>query len=300
MHKYMRAIGFSNITSKKELQKLVKKAVRTASKKSYTSLNAAMDSDCLYAEYYAEFGERIGLCVRGEYDENNVFSYDYCFPFLRGDKISSTEDLSVEQHIEKLSFAGIIEDFKIGISVIFYLQNIITYLKLDHSDRLPVHGTTLTLSALSDSGKILLPIRKNKEDIQKIQNYNYNKNQMIAAAKNGDQEAIESLTMEDMDTYTAIQKKIHSEDVFSLVDTYFMPYGVECDLYSILGEIISCEMVINTLTGEQVYIIGLNVNDMMFDVCINQQDILGEPAIGRRFKGTIWLQGQINYPQELN
>lgn len=300
MHKYLRAIGFSNITSKKELQKLVKKAVRTASRKSYTSLNAAMDSDCLYAEYHAEFGERIGLCVRGEYDENNVFSYDYCFPFLRGDKISSTEDLSVEQHIEKLSFAGIIDDFKIGISVIFYLQNIITYLKLDHSDRLPVHGTTLTLSALSDSGKILLPIRKNKEDIQRIQNYNYNKNQMIAAAKNGDQEAIESLTMEDMDTYSAIQKKIHSEDVFSLVDTYFMPYGVECDLYSILGEIISCEMVINTLTGEQVYIIGLNVNDMMFDVCINQQDILGEPAVGRRFKGTIWLQGQINYPQELD
>lgn len=300
MHKYLRAIGFSNITSKKELQKLVKKAVRTASRKSYTSLNAAMDSDCLYAEYHAEFGERIGLCVRGEYDENNVFSYDYCFPFLRGDKISSTEDLSVEQHIEKLSFAGIIDDFKIGISVIFYLQNIITYLKLDHSDRLPVHGTTLTLSALSDSGKILLPIRKNKEDIRRIQNYNYNKNQMIAAARNGDQEAIESLTMEDMDTYSAIQKKIHSEDVFSLVDTYFMPYGVECDLYSILGEIISCETVINTMTGEQVYIIGLDVNDMMFDVCINQQDIMGEPAVGRRFKGTIWLQGQINYPQELD
>ncbi len=299
MHRYLRAIGFSNITSKKELQKLVKKAVRTASRKSYTSLNADIDSDCLYAEYHAEFGERIGLCVRGEYDENNVFSYDYCFPFLRGDKISSTEDLSVEQHIEKLSFAGIIDDFKIGISVIFYLQNIISYLKLEHADRLPVHGTTLTLSALSDNGRILLPIRKNKEDIQRIQNYNYNKNQMIAAARNGDQEAIESLTMEDMDTYSIIQKKIQNEDVFSLVDTYFMPYGVECDLYSILGEIISCETVINTMTGEQVYIIGLDVNDMMFDVCINQQDIMGEPAVGRRFKGTVWLQGHINYPQEL-
>lgn len=299
MHKYLRAVGFSNITGKKELQKLVKKAVRTASKKSYTSLDTAMDNDCLYAEYQAEFGDRIGLCVRGEYDENNVFSYDYCFPFLRGNKVSSTEDLSVERHIEKLSFAGIIDDFKIGISVIFYLQNIITYLKLDHADRLPVQGTTLTLSGLSDSGKILLPIRKNKEDIRRIQNYNYNKSQMLAAARNGDEEAIESLTIEDMDTYSAIQKRIHTEDVFSLVDTYFMPYGVECDLYSILGEIISCETVVNTLTGEQIYIIGLNVNDLIFDVCINRQDILGEPAVGRRFKGTVWLQGFINYPEEL-
>ena len=55
--------------------------------------------------------------------------------------------------------------------------------------------------------------------------------------------AIESLTLEDMDTYTTISKKIQKEDVFSLVDTYFMPYGVECDQYSILGEITECRKV---------------------------------------------------------
>lgn len=293
-------MGFSKITSKKELQDLVKQAVRTASRKSYTSLDATADNDCLYAEYQAEFGERIGICVRGEYDENNVFSYDYCFPFLRGDKVSSIEDLSVERHIEKRSYAGIVDDLKVGISVIFYLQNIITYLKLENTGRLPIHGTSLTLSALSDDGKILLPIRKNKRDIQKIQNYKYNKNQMLAAAKNGDEEAIENLTLEDIDTYSLLQKKIHNADVLSLVDTYFMPYGVECDLYSILGEIIGCETVVNTVTGETVYIMELDVNDLIFDVCINQQDLMGEPAIGRRFKGTVWLQGFINYPEELN
>ncbi len=299
MHKYLRAVGFSNISGKKELQKLVKKVIQKAEIKSYTSVDSSMENDSLYAEYQAEFGERIGICVRGEYDENNRFSYDYCFPFLRGDKVSSIEDLSVERHIEKLSFAGIVDDFKVGISVIFYLQNIITYLKLQNANRLPIHGTSLTLSALSDNGKILLPIRKNKRDIQRIQNYNYNKSQMLAAAKDGDEEAIENLTMEDIDTYTLIQKKIHNEDVLSLVDTYFMPYGVECDLYSILGEILSCETVINTLTGETVYIMGLDVNDLLFDVCINQQDLMGEPAVGRRFKGVIWLQGCINYPEDV-
>ena len=36
-------------------------------------------------------------------------------------------------------------------------------------------------------------------------------------------------------------------------------------------------------------------NDMQFDVCINKNDMLGEPKIGRRFKGIIWLQGQLHY-----
>ena len=49
-----------------------------------------------------------------------------------------------------------------------------------------------------------------------------NRNQLIAAARQGDESAIESLTLEDMDTYTSISKKILTEDVFSLVDTYFI------------------------------------------------------------------------------
>ncbi|MEE1517216.1 MAG: DUF3881 family protein, partial [Lachnospiraceae bacterium] len=34
---------------------------------------------------------------------------------------------------------------------------------------------------------------------------------------------------------------------------------------------------------------------MVFDVCINKKDLLGEPEVGRRFKGSIWVQGYINY-----
>ena len=76
-----------------------------------------------------------------------------------------------------------------------------------------------------------------------------------------------------------------------------MPYGVECDQYSILGEIEECKVVTNAITAEQVYIMTLNCNDLCFDVCINSEDLLGEPAVGRRFKGIIWLQGHINFPE---
>ena len=39
-------------------------------------------------------------------------------------------------------------------------------------------------------------------------------------------------------------------------------------------------------------------NELTFDVGINKIDLLGEPQVGRRFKGNIWLQGYINFPEE--
>ena len=100
-----------------------------------------------------------------------------------------------------------------------------------------------------------------------------------------------------MDIYNAISKKIRTEDVLSLVDTCFMPYGVECDQYSVLGEILECSETKNRLTGEELWMIVLSCNDLIFEVCINKKDLYGEPLPGRRFKGTIWMQGIINFPE---
>jgi hypothetical protein len=161
---------------------------------------------------------------------------------------------------------------------------------------LPITGTTLTLSALSVSGTIILPLNKNEKDKKRIQRDSLNRNRLIAAARKGDEEAIENLTLDDMDTYTAISRRILTDDVFTLVDTYFMPYGVECDQYSVLGEITDLSLRVNRMTGEEIYVMRLNCNDLQFDVCINRQDLFGEPKIGRRFKGVIWMQGFINYP----
>ena len=51
----------------------------------------------------------------------------------------------------------------------------------------------------------------------------------------------------------------------------------------------------NTWTGEMLYQLTILCNDMQFDVCINQKDLIGVPQEGRRFKGIIWLQGAINF-----
>lgn len=289
----MRAIGFSKLKNRKELQDLITDIIVNADERSYTS----KDDDIIIAEFCKDFAENIGIAVCGEFDSEDKFSFDYYYPYLRGTEISSEEDVSVERHAGTESYAGICDDIKVGVSLIFYLQNMIPYVKAHNSKKLPVIGTTVTLSALSLQGKIMMPIIKNEKDKKKIKKASSNRNSLIAAARKGDEEAIENLTLEDMDTYTVISKKIQKEDVFTLVDTYFMPYGVECDHYSILGEILDCNKVTNKMTSEEIYQMTISCNDLIFNICINEKDLYGEPLAGRRFKGSIWMQGYINFPE---
>ena len=128
---------------------------------------------------------------------------------------------------------------------------------------------------------------------QSANNKRHKRNRLMAEAREGNEEAIESLTLEDMDTYSMISKRITKEDVFSIVNSSFMPYGIESDQYSVLGEIIEIEEDINSLTKEKIYSMKVECNDIIFNIAINEKDLLGEPAVGRRFKGSIWMQGTV-------
>lgn len=306
MHRYLRAIGFSNVTKREQLQDLIQEVVvntisknqkKKKNKKNYASMDfMADDDDQVYAELCLDFATGAGICVRGQIDEKNTFLYEYYFPYLRGRHISSYEDVTIERHAEKESYAGVCDDIKVGVSLIFYLQNMIPYKRLKAWKQLPVKGTSLIISGLSVSGTIMMPINKNEQEKRKVKKASNERNQLLAQARMGDEEAIESLTLEDMDTYTTISRKIQKEDVFSLVDTYFMPYGVECDQYSILGEIMEYHQEENCITKEEIVFMTIECNELTFEVCINKLDLYGEPAVGRRFKGVVWLQGFINFP----
>lgn len=293
MHKYMRAIGFSHFENKKKLQDVLMDVIVNSDRHAIT-MN---QENTLIGEFSKNFADNMGIAVCGEFDEEEKFTFEYYYPFLEGNGITSHEDISVERHADKESYAGICDDINVGISLIFYLRNRIPYIKAQSTDKLPIKGTTLTLSALSVNGSVMLPIKKDKEQIQKVKKASATRSTLMAAARKGDEDAIETLTLEDMDMYTTISKRIQNEDVFSLVDTYFMPYGVECDQYSILGEIIGIRLTKNCLTDEKIYILTICSNELTFDVSINIIDIYGEPQVGRRFKGTIWLQGSINFPE---
>ncbi len=293
MHKFLRAVGFSQIKDRKELIKMITASIQNAEKRSYVTTK----DNVMLAEFAKDYADRIGVAVCGEFDDEDKFIYEYYYPYLIPTGVSTEEDINVERHAAQYSYAGVVNEPRIGVTLIYYLQNMVPYVKLENENKFPIKGTTLSLSSLSVQGQILMPIAKTDEEkavARKKTNY---RNNLINNARRGDESAIESLTLDDMDLYTSISRKIRKQDVFSLVDTYFMPYGVECDHYSVLGEIIECTRVTNYVTKENIHIMRINCNDLEFDVCINEVDLLGEPAVGRRFKGNIWMQGVINFAE---
>jgi len=292
LHKFLRAVGFSKIKDRKELTKLITDSIQNAGKRSYVTTG----DNIILAEFARDFADGIGFAVCGEFDEDDKFIYEYYYPYLVPTGISTEEDINVERHAAQYSYAGVCNEPRIGVTLIFYLQNMIPYVKYENEDHFPIRGTTLSLSALSIKGQILMPIAKTEEEKEVAKKKNNYRNKLINNARRGDETAIESLTLDDMDLYTTLSKKIRKQDVYSLVDSYFMPYGVECDHYSVLGEIKETKTVENNMTKEKIHIMRVNCNDLEFDVCINDEDLLGEPAVGRRFKGNIWMQGYINFP----
>lgn len=289
MHSYLRAVGFSDIKSREGIKEIIGDTVRN-----YDEKVAVEDhKDGVFVEFSKNYGCDCGITVCGQYDEYNRFHVDYYFPFFRGTGITTQEQVTVERHLDKESFAGACDDLRIGITLIFYLQDAAEYLREKAKENFG--GQPLTLSGLAKEGRILLPALKDKEAVKVEQEITRNRNHLIAAARDGDQEAMENLTMEDMDTYSMIAQRIGKEDVFSIVDSYFMPYGIQCDQYSILGEIMDFHSFKNILTGEEILQMTVECNNLQFDVCINKKDLLGEPEVGRRLRANIWLQGHLHF-----
>ena len=153
---------------------------------------------------------------------------------------------------------------------------------------------SVCFSGMSIGGKVLLPIKKSQKQIQKAKVSAKERSSLIEAAKNGDEDAMETLTIEDIDLYSQISRRAMKEDLYSIIDSCFMPCGVECDQYSIIGEIKEVEKIRNIYTKEEIYRMKIESHDLEFMVCINSRDLLGEPQPGRRFKGQIWMQGTLN------
>jgi len=296
MHRFMRAIGFSTEGTRENRKRLLSYVVTSADESRVVSAKEGH----LLVEYRKYFGDRIGIIVRGTFEpgESGAEEYfvDYSVPFLKAVAISSTDRVTFESFADKLEYVGICDDYRLGMPLIFYLQNMNELL----SQTEPVQDRAIdvfhvSLSALSVKGSIMMPIEKSESDEQLMKKRKRERDELYRRAKTGDESAIENITIEDMDTYSIVKKKSKEEDVFSLVDSYFMPVGIECDQYSILGEIKDVNESINQITGEEVVILDIVANDIFFDVCINRKDLVGEPEIGRRFKGDVWMQGTVAF-----
>ena len=290
MHSFLRAVGFGSIKSRSDEEKLISLVIENATEKQVIRLS----EDRSVVELLMEVAEDTGIVVRGETDANGDFHVAHYFPFHRGISVTTEEPLFVNKRVDTDAYTGMCDDYRIGVSLIFYIQNAVDYLKnpvgKKERRRCPVY-----LSALATEGKILLPVEKSGKEAAKVKADLQSRSALIAEAKQGNQEAMQSLTLDDIDQYAVVSRRIRKEDIYSIVETSFIPYGSESDNYSVLGYINSVERLKNSYTKEEFYVLNVECNEMNYDICIHAEDLLGEPEPGRRFRGNVWMQGKVEF-----
>ncbi len=295
MHLYFRAIGFSETMKNLDRLNLIDDVISKPTYRAYTSLPGS--EDLMLTEFRMDLGEGYGIALYGTYDSDEEFIYDAVIPYMHNGHISTTEYTEVEERIDGTSFAGTVDDLRLGVTLIFRLLNVVDFLKAGAAwQNMPPEETAfnVSLSALSVEGTVMMPILKTEEDQAIRRERSRTRRSLMQNARSGNEDAMRTLTLGDMDVYSSLVARIRrQEDLYSLVDSTFMPTGVECDLYNVLGEIISCRLTENPYTLEKVWVMRISCNELVFSLCINQKDLYGEPEPGRRFKGIVWMQGEI-------
>ncbi len=289
MHSFLKAVGFSDIRSRKEVEQLINLVIEQGAERYMASLGGKTT----LAEILLEVAEDIGVALRGEYDERGNFHVEHYFPYLHGQNVSSKETVFISKRVDTDAFTGMCDDYRLGVSLIFYLQNVTDYISQSYPEERKERE--ITLAALATEGKILLPTMSMQTAPVKEAVDTSGRVKLLEAARKGDKDAMEALTIDDIDLYAQINQRLKTEDIYSIVETTFIPYGSESDNYTILAVIESVWERKNRITGEELYYMNLRCNQLCFPVCINKKDLYGEPKEGRRFRGNIWMQGRVNF-----
>lgn len=289
MHKYMPAVGFSKL-NKAALEELIKEiTLRPDYQESAIDLEGNQ-----FVELRYMVADNVGLVLRGIYNENDEFILDYYYPTFFGGSISINNDVEIIKQTDKENYYVMCDEIRLGVNLIFQLQNMGEFLRRNSKTSKAEHRD-IRLAALSTEGKIILPVYDNEKSRIKEKMNNQKRINLVEQAREGNEEALESLTMDEIDLYQKISRRVTREDIFSVVTSFFMPYGIENDKYEILGDILDVKYVVNHLTMEELCIMIVESNDVVLEVCINKKDLFGEPLVGRRFKGIIWLQGTVQF-----
>ena len=289
MHKFFRAAGFSEYTTDGTIYRFIRGMVERPEN---LAARLSLGDGAMLLEYRMPVNQYVGICAAIIHSGSEFSEIQYYYPYFHTGEISSDAACSLERHTAVETYSGIIDEYNIGLSLIFFVTNPMDYrIQADFNESNEFRGTSLT--AFANEAVVLLPVVP-QEDYFDDPGSIFEDEQLLEAAREGDENAIETLTRSDIDMFHQISERIESEDLYSLVDQSFMPCGVECDQYSIIGVITELGSLVNELTQEELWMLKVSCNDVEFWLCIRKDDLTGEPMIGRRLKGKIWMTGKVN------
>lgn len=163
MHKYLRAIGFSNFTTNQQLNEfLIENQNDIKVESTYST-----QTNRVCTQHRLTVCPYVGLSI---VCENNVFDINkicYSFPYIKGDDYTLSEECTIEMHSDNESYAGIIDDERFGIAIIFHIINADIYCKiLKNANMQNIVIDKIYLSALSIEGKIIMPVEKSLDSMK--------------------------------------------------------------------------------------------------------------------------------------
>lgn len=293
MHKYLRAVGFSEFNTKKQIDDYLNENVKPdnliSSSKTYDNR--------IIGQHQILVAQTLGLSVLCEEDQDKVTRIDYYFPYLKGYDYTMIQECTIERHSDKDSFAGIIDDDRLGIALIFYLTNINEYKKIIQTNNIQsIKIDRIFLSALSLEGKIILPLEKKSVAVNNFHS------RIVGKRNKNDEESedfgdnhFDGMVVDDFTLFNTVNERFKKEDLYSIVETSIIPYGIECDKYLIIAEILSVSYKQNSFTKENLVEMRAVALGLQFNIIINEKDLKGVPKPGRRFRGVVWLQGDVEF-----
>ena len=291
MHAYLPAIGFGQIKKKSQLQQLLSSVQNFPDQVQKIRL----DEESSLVVYTKEVAPDIGLMICGEEDMQGSFQMEYYEPYINSNVCSSKAECSIEKESARESYDGVCDDCRLGLNLIFSVNNFMEYRKYKVLQGFFPTVTDACLSALCTQGKILLPILKRPEAARIAKKKEQGRQKLIEAAREGNQEAIDSLTIDDMNLSNKVGRLLNSCDIYTMVESSIMPCGMESDRYTIIGEILNVVPLVNEISKEPLCQMDVKCNNICIRVLVNRSGLMGEPMAGRRFKGDIWLQGVVNF-----
>lgn len=288
MNLYLRSIGFSNMENS-DIKDLKESIIASSDRRRSISIN----QDRVYVEYYKNYGDGIGICLSGILDEKEDLQQHSLIPYPSSDIQTTVNEYNVLQDVNKTIV--ICEHGSKNAEVNFTLQNRIDL--TGNEEKFIQTGLdrtikkTVSLTALSICGTILLPLSKSKNQDRREDPY-YNR--LMVKSREGDEKAKKMLTAFETKSLRNMYRRLKDEDILSVVDNYLLPIDDDSSSsYDILAKIIAIDSVFNLETGEEVLKLTLGVLSMEFQLFINKYDILGMPIVGMRFMGNCKFHGVV-------
>ncbi len=159
IHLFFRSVGFHDLSDNAELYKIVDDVIRHPDEQYVDQDSFGNDVAC-FSRYV---GSEMGISVCGSFTSDDRFRIEYYFPFFRGSHVSTTEPVDIERQAGGEAFFGICDELKMGIPLIFYINNVGDVFRDNRFGGEQYAPGNTVLSGLAYRGKILLPIEHSDE-----------------------------------------------------------------------------------------------------------------------------------------